>query len=321
MTLKTNLFKSVLGAVGLSGAALLFSQKPPAPTPTPSASRVVSKRLDSEQLLRDLKILSSAAMEGRASGSRGAMKARQYLLQRFKESRLTPIKTDFFQWFSMPTRGGKQIRGVNVVGQIRGKKYPDKYIAVTAHYDHLGIRGGQIYNGADDNASGVAALLSLANYFRVHAPNHSLVFVAFDGEEIGLLGSQYFVSHLPINKNQLVLNINMDMISRSDKGEIYATGTYQNPLLKPVLEGVKKQSLITLLFGHDDPKTGGENWTAQSDQGSFHDAGIPFIYFGVEDHEDYHQPTDDFDKIVPKFYVGATETVLLAVEAFDKSLK
>jgi hypothetical protein len=112
----------------------------------------------------------------------------------------------------------------------------------------------------------------------------------------------------------------MDMISRNDKGELYATGTRPYPQLKPALEKVQKTAGIKLLLGHDDPATGHDDWTDQSDQAAFHAAKIPFIYFGVEDHKDYHKSTDDFAGIQPEFYVKAVETITAAVKEFDQAL-
>lgn len=278
-----------------------------------------SKMFDAAELLRDVQTLSADDMEGRSADRPAMQKARDYVEKRFKDSGIQPFGSSYQQNFDIKLRGTTDVlKGVNFVGQIKGKNSPDRYIIVTAHYDHVGINRGEIYNGADDNASGTAALFAIASYFKKHQPNHSLIFVAFDAEEKGLVGSRYFVANLPVKKESVLLNINMDMISRNDKGELYATGTFENPQLKPVLEAVQKKAGVKLLLGHDDPKLGRDDWTNQSDQGSFHREKIPFIYFGVEDHKDYHRPTDDFANIQPEFYVRAVETIIEAVRGFDK---
>ena len=128
------------------------------------------------------------------------------------------------------------------------------------------------------------------------------------------------VANSPVPEGSIVLNVNMDMISRNDKGELYATGTRLYPQLKPALEKVQKTAGVKLLLGHDDPSTGHDDWTDQSDQGAFHAAKIPFIYFGVEDHKDYHKSTDDFAHIQPEFYVKAVETITEAVKSLDSDL-
>lgn len=285
---------------------------------TQTTTKVSSKIIDAKSLLKDIEILAADDMEGRAAATAGGAKARQYVTKRLQESGLQTTN----QEFEFKRRGSDSvIKGTNVYGIIKGKKRPDKYIVVTAHYDHVGINKEQIFNGADDNASGTSALFQIAKYFSKNKPDTSLIIVAFDAEEMGLQGSRYFVANLPVKKEDILLNINMDMISRNDKNELYAAGTFSYPHLKPHLEKVQKKSTLKLLLGHDDPKTGRDDWTFQSDQGSFHREKIPFIYFGVEDHADYHKPTDDFDKIHPKFYVQAVETVIFAIQELDKNLK
>lgn len=280
-----------------------------------------SKLFDADQLIRDIQTLSADEMEGRSAERPAMQKARDYVEKRIKESGLEPIGAAIFrQEFEMSQLSKAHVfKIVNFVGEIKGSKRADKYIVVTAHYDHEGIQDGQIYNGADDNASGTAALFAIAAYFKKHQPDHSLIFVAFDGEEKGLLGSKYFVRNLPVPKDSILLNVNMDMISRNDKGELYASGAYHYPQLRPLLEAIQKKAPVKLRLGHDDPKLGHDDWTNQSDQAAFHAVKIPFIYFGVEDHADYHRPTDDFTNIQPEFYVRAVETILSAVMELDKA--
>jgi Zn-dependent M28 family amino/carboxypeptidase len=210
-----------------------------------------------------------------------------------------------------------------VVGQCVGTDTKAPVMLVTAHYDHLGVRGGVLYPGADDNASGVAVMLEIAEYCHRSPFQRTVIFAAFDAEELGLQGSQAFLLAPPVPKERMALDVNLDMVSRNDRRELFAAGTYQNPALKPVLEDVARRAPVALLFGHDKPVTtagGFADWTTQSDHGSFHKAGIPFIYFGVEDHADYHTPGDTADKINRGFFVDAAETILDAVMALDKAL-
>ncbi len=283
-----------------------------------AANAPTSKLFDAAQLLKDLKTLSSDDMEGRSADRPVIGKVRDFVEKRFRESGIQPIGNSYKQDFDIRQRGtADPLKGVNYVGQIKGAKRSDKYIVITAHYDHDGIRNGQIYNGTDDNASGTAALFTIASYFKKHKPEHSLIFVAFDAEERGLQGSRHFVANLPVAKEKILLNVNMDMIARGDKGELYAAGTFLYPQFKPAIEAVQKKSTIKLLTGHDDPKLGRDDWTNQSDQASFHREKIPFIYFGVEDHADYHKPTDDFEKVPQEFYVRAVETIITALTKID----
>ncbi len=278
-----------------------------------------SKMFDAAQLLCDVQLLSADDMEGRSADRPSMQKARDHIEKRFRESGIKPVGDTFKQEFDVKPRGSNEIlKGVNYVGQIKGRKKADRYIVVTAHYDHVGIRNGEIYNGADDNASGTAALFAIASYFNKHQSDHSIIFVAFDAEEMGLQGARHFVANLPVKKESILLNINMDMISRNDRNELYAAGTYHYPQFRPALEAAAKKSKIKLLLGHDDPKLGSDDWTNQSDHAAFHREKIPFIYFGVEDHKDYHRPTDVFANIQPAFYVRAVETIIEAVKEFAK---
>jgi len=280
-----------------------------------------SKLFDASRLLRDIQTLSADEMEGRSPRRPSIKKSREFIELRFQESGIVPIGNSYRQEFTIKNKVSPQpYLGVNFVGQIIGRK-SDRHIVVTAHYDHVGIKDGAIYNGADDNASGTAALFAIASYFKSHQPEHTIIFVALDAEELGLLGSRHFVANLPVKKESIALNVNMDMISRSDKGELYAAGTFHYPKIRSPLETAKKKARVKLLLGHDDPKLGPGDWTFQSDHAAFHAEKIPFIYFGVEDHKDYHKPTDDFENINPPFYVGAVETIIGFITIVDKSLQ
>lgn len=270
--------------------------------------------LDTDQLIEDLRIISSDEMEGRRTGTEGNKKARQYIVRRFEEEGAKPFKGSFTHEFDFTNRQGDEMSGINIVGEISGQS--DSAIVITAHYDHLGIRDSLIYNGADDDASGTAALIAYIDYFRVAQPNHTLVFAAFDAEEMGLKGARAFVQD-SIFMDKVVMNINLDMISNNDKNELYASGTYHHPELKRVLENIETGK-INLLFGHDRPDQGYDDWTYASDHAAFHEKEKKFIYFGVEDHEHYHQHTDDFETIPQEFYKSSVQVILNAILAFDE---
>ena len=302
----------IVFSVAISAQVSVGKRNAVSPGPT-------SKMFDAALLLRDIRTLSADDMEGRSADRPSMRNAREYVEKRFRESGIQPLGASFRQEFQIRSRAASEtLKGINFVGQIKGRKNADKYIVITAHYDHDGIKNGEIYNGADDNASGTAALFAIASYFKKNRPDHSLIFVAFDAEERGLVGARQFVKNLPVKKESILLNVNMDMISRSDKGELYAVGTYHYPQLKPAIEAAAKKSKIKLLTGHDDPKLGRDDWTTQSDHAAFHREKIPFIYFGVEDHKDYHRPTDDFANVQPGFYLRAVETIIEAIREFDR---
>lgn len=274
-------------------------------------------RLDTELMLDDIRRLSHDAAEGRRTGTKGADAARRFIIGQFKDMRARSLKKGFLHSFTFKNRAGEDIKGVNVIGYIRGEE--ETAFAITAHYDHLGVRDSVVYNGADDNASGVAGLLGLMEYFRANKPRHTLIFAALDGEEMGLRGASAFLEDEKIPLENVVLNINMDMISMNDKNELYVAGTHHYPKLKPIIEKVDALPLL-LKMGHDSPDLGNDDWTSQSDHGMFHKKGIPFLYFGVEDHAHYHKPTDDFENVNHEFYKRAVHAILDCILALDTSL-
>lgn len=268
-------------------------------------------------LLNHVKILSSDLYEGRRTGTEGAKRARMYIINQFDKLGVSQIDESYEQRFSFVHKR-KEYKGVNVLGLIKGTDYSKKYIVISAHYDHEGIKKGKIYNGADDNASGLSALFAFAEYFKKYPPKHSVILAAFDGEELGLVGSKFFVNNASVLLNHIKLNINLDMISRSDKKELYVVGTSYNKSLKYLVSNFKQPKKIKVLIGHDGYDKL-ENWTYSSDHANFYKRGIPFLYFGVEDHEDYHEPTDDYENIHPKFYIEAVKSIISVFKDIDNS--
>ena len=311
---RTSIALAFIVALAAVSSALLAAQATPA-------------AFTQADLMNTVKTLASADMAGRQAGTPGNEKARAWLLEQFRAAGLQPLTGKSFDMpFTFQRRANTQsepmtMRGVNLGGICRGTGAKDNgAMVLTAHYDHLGVREGATYFGADDNASGVAVLLALARQCQKAPWMHDAIFVAFDAEEMGLQGARAFVKALPIPKDRTIaLNINFDMVARGDKNELYIAGTSHRPALKAILEPTASRSKIKVLFGHDSG--GGENdWTTQSDHGAFHEAGIPFIYFGVEDHPDYHKPTDTADKINPAFFYQSALTILDAVTTIDRGL-
>ena len=278
-----------------------------------------AQRIDKKVLLQDIKYLGSEELAGRKPLTQESLMAREYIKQRFDSLGLTSQYADFTQFFSLKGNGEKQGKAANIIGFIPGQE-SSKIIVITAHYDHLGREGDKTFYGADDNASGTAGLLALAAYFSVNKPRHSIMFAAVDAEELGLLGARALVKDFPFPLENVLLNINMDMISRSEKGELYAAGTIHYPELLPLLKESSESAKINLKFGHDQPGTGSDDWTNASDHAAFHEKGIPFIYFGVEDHQDYHKSTDTYENIDPEFFYHAVELIVKCVETFDENL-
>ena len=283
-----------------------------------NAVKTSNQPVFADQLLKDVKTLSSDAYEGRKTGTKGGELARNYIGKRFKEIGLKsfPLLNSYQQAFSFSGIDDPKINGKNVIGYLPGRSA--NIMVVSAHYDHLGIINGKVYNGADDNASGVAGLLKIAAHYAKNKPNYTIIFAAFDAEEYGRKGSDYFVNHLPVDIKRIKLNLNLDMISHNDKGELYATGTYKYPQLKNYISTSVPD--LKIMFGHDNPKLGIDDWTDQSDQSAFNAKNIPFIYFGIEDHKDYHKESDEFENINQPFFINAANAILEITDRIDKNM-
>jgi len=282
---------------------------------------VQSARIDGGQLLKDLETLAADDMEGRLPGTPGSAKARAFLVQRFKEAGIQPIGGTFERPFTfLVGRGTSERNGVNIVGIVPGRQEPARYIVITAHYDHLGVRNGDVFNGADDNASGVAALLAVAARMSADKPQHSIVFAALDAEESGLNGAKALLSDPPVPREAIALNVNLDMVARDANNVLFAVGTFQYPFLAAYLRDVA-QPPVKLRFGHDGTNPKEDDWTRDSDHYPFHQAGIPFVYFGVEDEAQHHKPTDDAATVTKEFFVGAANTILAAIRKLDENLE
>ena len=271
--------------------------------------------LDRALLVADFRALSHDSLEGRAPESPGSERARALLVAGFERAGARPVGGSYLHPFALGSG-----RGTNVLAHIEGTQHTDRYIVLSAHYDHLGRRDGLIYNGADDNASGTAALLAIARTLGGSPLRHTVIFAAFDAEERGLRGAEAFVDAPPVRLEEVALNVNLDMIARTD-GVLWAGGAHHTPGLRPVLERVAADAPLALRLGHDRPGAPeGDDWTTASDHAPFHAAGIPFVYFGVEDHPDYHRPTDDYEKVDLDEYVAAVSTILSALAAIDSIL-
>ena len=282
---------------------------------------VYSQEFNEQDVLKYVKILSHDFLEGRKTGTKGNEMARKLIEEHYKKHKLKNFNIN--NTYTHPFAYNNDKEGKNVLGYIPGVKNQDQFIVMSAHYDHLGkTEDGRIYHGADDNASGVGGLLAAIEYFSANPPENSILFAAFDAEELGLQGSRAFVNNPPVTLDKVLVDINMDMIGRNAQKELYACGTRYYPFLKKYIDGCCTNiEGVKLLFGHDSPaKSNPSNdWTEASDHGPFHQKKIPFIYFGVEDHEDYHKPTDEFDKIDRSFYLSSVRLVISAARAFDKN--
>uniref|UniRef100_UPI004047646D M28 family peptidase n=1 Tax=Algoriphagus sp. TaxID=1872435 RepID=UPI004047646D len=282
-------------------------------------------------LKRDLTFLAADDLEGRAIGTIGEQKAAEYLAQEFEKLGLKPMGTNgFFQEFtvSKPSNpheeavigtDGAGITGRNVIGYL--DKKAEKTIVIGAHFDHLGM-GGQgslhrgdsaIHNGADDNASGTAALLALAKIFQSESLKSNILFIAFSGEENGLWGSNYFVKNSTLDLKLVNYMINMDMVGRLNPEKslaIHGVGT--SPSFPSVLDPINTDSLKLV------PS---ESGVGPSDHTSFYLQDLPVLHFFTGQHEDYHKPSDDSDKINYEGLVQVVRYISRLVVALDSEPK
>lgn len=252
-----------------------------------------------------IEFLASDELEGRGTASLGEIRAANYIAGVFKSASLKPAGTEgsFFQPFevSFAIEGNAhKLTARNVVGFLdNGAK---KTIVIGAHYDHLGkgFQGSslspnsknQIHNGADDNASGTAGLLELAKYFAGNniTEKHNFLFIAFSGEELGLIGSKYFTEKPSIPLNSVACMINMDMIGRlsPEKGIIVSGWGTSSVWGKLIPDLAKKEKL---------KYTVDSSGVGASDHTSFYLKDIPVLQFFTGTHMDYHKVSDDIDKI------------------------
>jgi Zn-dependent M28 family amino/carboxypeptidase len=254
-------------------------------------------------LLHDIQQLSDDRMSGRKTATAGAQLARQYIQQRFVDLGLTALKADFQHAFSFRS-GFSDQQGINLIAELKGCTQPEAYIVMTAHYDHLGTVAGKVYNGADDNASGVAAMLALAELLKTQpCPHYSYLFVATDAEESGLFGAKAFVASPPVTLQNIVLNLNLDMLSRGERAnQLYLYGAFSLPGVADYLK--TQQFSVKLKLRKRGKGLRGQNqvdWASASDHAPFARAGIPFLFFGVDSHKDYHTPQDDWQRINPAY--------------------
>jgi Zn-dependent M28 family amino/carboxypeptidase len=263
---------------------------------------------DSAAIRSDIAYLASDRLEGRLTGTPGNDSAAAYIARRYKYLRLNAPYPGYLQTFVARSAASAHagdtagMKTQNVVAILRGSDpaVSGNYIVVGAHFDHLGRStqfamdpqaGDAIRNGADDNASGTAAVMQLARMLSITRPRHSIVFVNFSGEEEGLLGSQYFVDHSPVPLDSIVAMLNFDMVGRlkDDKLFVYGTGTATE---LPALVDSANLKIVPALSIQ-----GGGDGFGSSDHSSFYAKNIPVLHFFTDSHEDYHRATDDVEKI------------------------
>lgn len=261
------------------------------------------------KIIEDVSFLADDKLEGRGTGTEGEKKAAEYIAERFKSIGLEGHGTNgYFQDFTFKpktdphsevkfteTNSDSTITGRNILAFLDNNA--SQTIVIGAHYDHLGYgndgslyRGEEkaVHNGADDNASGVAVMLNLASRLKETNKGNNYLFMAFSGEEMGLLGSNYFVKNATIATDSINYMLNMDMVGRLKADStlaVYGTGT--SPIFKQVVTATNE---VFKIVEH-------ESGVGPSDHTSFYLNDIPVLHFFTGQHEDYHRPSDDSDKL------------------------
>ena len=271
--------------------------------------------ITAEELKTHLYIVAGDDMEGRDTGTEGQKKAGKYLIEQYKKNGIShpPIAADWYQ--KVPSEYMK--RGFapklpdseNIWAFIKGSEKPDEIIVISAHYDHVGMKNGEIFNGADDDGSGTVALLEIAQAFKIaqqkgHGPKRSILFLHVTGEEHGLHGSRYYSDNPLYPLKNTVANINIDMIGRRDtlhpntNNYIYPIGADRlSSELHEINEAMNaKYTQMELDYKYND-RNDPERIYYRSDHYNFAKKGIPALFYFNGVHEDYHMPTDTPDKI------------------------
>ncbi len=271
--------------------------------------------ITSKDLIKHLYIVASDDMQGRETGSVGQKKAGEYLINHYKNNGISFPKgaTDFYQRIPAAFLNTKHNENLpdseNIWAYIEGSEKPNEIVVISAHYDHVGIISGEVYNGADDDGSGTVALLEIAQAFELakkegHGPKRSILFLHMTGEEHGLLGSSYYSEHPLFPMAKTITDINIDMIGRHDdfhkdsSNYVYLIGSdYLSTDLYNICETANKKYVKLALDYKFNDKNDPNRFYYRSDHYNFAKNGVPsvFLFNGV--HADYHKATDEVDKI------------------------
>ena len=273
------------------------------------------KTLTTESLKTNLTAIASDEMQGRETGSEGQKKAGRYIINFYKKHGVGFPKgaTDYYQHIPAAYLNAKRNDNLsdseNIWAYIEGSEKPNEVVVLSAHYDHVGIKNGEIYNGADDDGSGTVAIMEMAVAFQKakkegHGPKRSILILHMTGEEHGLHGSRYYSENPLFPFANTVADVNIDMIGRRDEfhketnNYVYLIGSdYLSTDLYTICENVnKKFNLLTIDYKYNDRKDP-ERYYYRSDHYNFAKKGIPSVFLFSGNHADYHKPTDEVSKI------------------------
>jgi hypothetical protein len=321
-----------IGAPLVALSAVLHACASAAPVPGAAGTRPAENHADARGLHADIAFLAGDALEGRGTGTPGNDSAAAFIARRFQTLGLTPLGGDFEQHFvahplvahnvaplSLPTQ--------NVVALLPGRDSAlrGQFVIVGAHFDHLGRstqgaldpdRKNAVRRGADDNASGTAAVLELARLFARSPTRRTIVFVTFSGEEMGLLGSEYFVANSPVPLDSTDAMINFDMVGRLRDDKLIVYGVATATELTALLDSANVATATERQWRAPLRLTALGDGYGPSDHSSFYARNIPVLHFFTDLHEDYHRATDVVSKINAKGearVVDVAESVIRAI--------
>lgn len=279
---------------------------------------IVNKYLNTitlEELKTHLYTIASDEMQGRNTGEEGQKKAGKYLISQYQKNGINfptgttsfyqPIPASYFQKAFSPKLGDSE----NIWAFIEGSEKPDEIVVISAHYDHVGMKNGEVYNGADDDGSGTVTLLEVAQAFQKaknegHGPKRSILFLHVTGEEHGLHGSRYYSENPLFPLKKTIANVNIDMVGRRDdlhkdsNNYVYVIGSdyLSSDLYNLVEKANKDYTNLELDYKYND-KSDPNRFYYRSDHYNFAKHNIPSVFLFNGTHEDYHRPTDDPEKI------------------------
>jgi len=295
-----------------------------------SVKEKYANEIQADDLKEHLFLLSSDILEGRKTGEKRQKMAVNYFTAYYQHLKLIapelhPGYTQNIpqEYFEGRSDGPSQ----NILAYIEGSEFPNEVIVISAHYDHLGMKGEEVYNGADDNASGSSAVMELAQSFQmakkqVNGPKRSILFLHLTGEEIGLFGSKFYIEHPVFSLDSTVVDLNIDMVGRVDKKHtgnkdyIYLIGSdrLSQDLHNISQETNKTYTQLKLDYTYNNEKDP-NNYYQRSDHYNFAKNNIPVIFYFNGTHEDYHRTTDTADKI--DFELLALRTRLVFYTAWE----
>ena len=286
---------------------------------------VSSQQTNQESFKKDVEYLASEKLEGRFPGTNGEQLAANYIAEKFEKFGLTKLTDSYFQSFNftLPSSPHEEVKfnqdtdtkinAKNIIAFIDNKK--KNTVIIGAHYDHIGYGGqysldrgiNEIHNGADDNASGTAMLLSLAKQLNnKNDLENNYLLIAFSAEELGLIGSRYFVNSDVFNKESINFMINLDMVGRLNaEKELSIFGVGTSSIFKQVVNSMNNNFKLKII----------EDGTGPSDHTSFYNKDIPVLFFHTGSHENYHRPSDDVNLIN---YKGMSEISNYIIDIIDE---